>query len=135
MGDRLTLLRDGELEGGAIARFVATPCHFGGQRWWFECPACGTRAAHLYLRRARLECRRCADLTYYSQRETLDDRMLRRTRKIRGRVGGSRNLIEPFPGKPRGMHWRTYHRLRRQEAVAHLASLRGAIAVLQRMRV
>jgi hypothetical protein len=34
------------------------------------------------------------------------------------RLGGSNDPLEPFPQKPRGMHWRTYERLREQ---AHAA--------------
>jgi hypothetical protein len=37
---------------------------------------------------------------------------------IRMRLGGSNDPLEPFPQKPRGMHWRTYRRLRDQ---AHAA--------------
>jgi hypothetical protein len=28
------------------------------------------------------------------------------------RLGGSANLLDPFPAKPKGMHWRTYRHLR-----------------------
>jgi hypothetical protein len=31
---------------------------------------------------------------------------------IRMRLGGSNDPLEPFPQKPRGMHWRTYRRAR-----------------------
>ena len=34
------------------------------------------------------------------------------------RLGGSNDPLDPFPQKPRGMHWRTYERLREQ---AHAA--------------
>jgi hypothetical protein len=37
---------------------------------------------------------------------------------IKMRLGGSNDPLEPFPPKPRGMHWRTYERLREQ---AHAA--------------
>ncbi len=37
-----------------------------------------------------------------------------KTQAIRRRLGGSANLIEPFPEKPARMHWRTYDRLHRQ---------------------
>jgi hypothetical protein len=30
--------------------------------------------------------------------------------KIRTRLGGSGSLADDFPSKPKGMHWRTYHR-------------------------
>jgi hypothetical protein len=40
--------------------------------------------------------------------------------KIRMRLGGSVSLFEPFPEKPKGMHWLTYLRLRtRAEAPEH----------------
>ena len=42
----------------------------------------------------------------------------RRAQKIKMRLGGSNDPLEPFPQKPRGMHWRTYRRLRDQ---AHAA--------------
>ena len=49
---------------------VATPCPFGGQRWWFQCRAegCGKRRAKLY--RPGLSwwaCRECYGLTYTSR--------------------------------------------------------------------
>jgi hypothetical protein len=37
---------------------------------------------------------------------------------IKMRLGGSNDPLEPFPQKPRGMHWRTYLRVRDQ---AHAA--------------
>ena len=33
-------------------------------------------------------------------------------RRIRMKLGGSQNLFAPLPLKPKGMHWRTYERLR-----------------------
>ena len=96
-----------------------TPCRFGGQRPWFICPGdgCGRRVAVLYGRRLFL-CRRCHDLAYPSTREDPGERALRRARKIRERLGGSANLLEPLPSKPKGMHWRTYARLAREEEAA-----------------
>ena len=38
----------------------------------------------------------------------LYDRALRRTQNIRERLGASGSLVEPFPWKPKEMHWRTY---------------------------
>jgi hypothetical protein len=37
---------------------------------------------------------------------------------IKMRLGGSNDPLEPFPRKPRGMHRRTYRRLRNQAKAA-----------------
>ena len=38
-------------------------------------------------------------------------RSLHRAQDIRERLGGSANMMEPFPEKPKGMHHDTYMRL------------------------
>ena len=85
-----------------------TACHFGGRRPWFVCPGagCRRRAAVLYGRRLFL-CHRCHDLAYASTRQEPGERALRKAQRIRERLGGSANMLEPFPPKPKGMHWRT----------------------------
>ena len=35
---------------------------------------------------------------------------LHRAQDIRRRLGGSVNMMEPFPEKPKGIHWRTHER-------------------------
>ena len=102
--------------GGEAVRYAVplawTPCRFGGQRPWFVCPGegCGRRATVLYGRRLFL-CRHCHGLAYESTRESAGDLALRKAQKIRRRLGGSANLLAPFPAKPKGMHWWTYERL------------------------
>jgi hypothetical protein len=90
-----------------------TNCYFGGERPWFICPGagCGRRVAFLYRLGKYFLCRHCYDLVYESQRESEMHRALRRAQAIRERLGGSANLMEPFPEKPKGMHWKTYERL------------------------
>jgi hypothetical protein len=96
-----------------------TPCRFGGTRAWFQCSklGCGQRVAVLYDTPRGFRCRHCAHLDYRSHRERDWDRLLRRSRRLRAKVGGGANLVEPFPARPKGMHWATYHRLAKSETV------------------
>ena len=96
-----------------------TPCHYGGSRAWFLCPArgCGRRVAILYLGTV-FACRHCYQLVYNSQRVQAWQRALSRAQAVRVRLGGTANMYAPFPWKPRGMHWRTYHKLRLEAAEA-----------------
>lgn len=114
-----------------------TPCHYGGERPWFRCAGCGRRVAVLCGEGKWFLCRHCYELPYGSQQETAEDRHYRKVRKIRDRLGTSYNLTEPvWPwNKLKGMHWRTWERLRKQEEQAHrsvLADLEGALARLRR---
>jgi hypothetical protein len=106
-----------------------TSCNFGGERPWFVCPGadCGRRVAVLYGPGRYFLCRHCYDLCYESQREDKTHRALRRAQRIRERLGGSANMTEPFPERPKGMHHDTYMRLFREHHEAeteHLAGLR-----------
>jgi hypothetical protein len=108
---------------------VWTPCNFGGERPWFVCPGvgCGRRVAILYGPGKYCLCRHCNDLRYESQRDDKKDRALRRAQKIRKRLGGSANMMEPFPEKPKGMHLDAYIRLYwecHEAEMEHLAGVR-----------
>jgi hypothetical protein len=52
---------------------VSTPCHYGGERWWFMCPLskngvpCGRRVGVLYKSGDYFGCRHCYELTYESR--------------------------------------------------------------------
>ncbi len=98
-----------------------TDCNFGGRRAWFLCPArgCGRRVAILYGG-AIFACRHCYKLAYQCQRETADDRAMRRADTIRRRLGWEAGIANPEGGKPKGMHWRTFERLKTEhDAFAH----------------
>jgi hypothetical protein len=101
-----------------------TGCHLGGQRPWFVCSVysngryCGRRAGVLYGAGELFACRQCYDLAYASQQEAPMHRGVYRAQKIRTRLGGSANLCEPFPEKPKRMHWRTYLRFRARAEAA-----------------
>jgi hypothetical protein len=66
---------------------VTTPCHYGGVRYWFECPRCEGRVAKLYENNDNFYCRKCLGLEYYSH--TMNYRSLepivRRMRKLEGK--------------------------------------------------
>jgi hypothetical protein len=97
--------------------FSATP--FGGRRAWFRCPRCERRCAAVYDIDQEPVCRNCTGATYSSQREGHVDRLLRRSRALRRRLGDTSvsNLLELTkvagrpPLKPSRMHWCTYGRL------------------------
>jgi hypothetical protein len=116
-------------------QLTRTPCRFGGERTWFLCPGrgCGRRVAKLYCAGRYYVCRHCGDLAYSSQREDAGDRALRRAQAIRKQLGGSASMYDPFPHKPKGMHWRTYERLRAQaghheyQSSIHMAEKLGMI--------
>jgi hypothetical protein len=93
--------------------FDRTPCNYGGYRLWFNCPLCSRRVAVLYGAGKYFYCRHCYGLTYSSQQEGRPDRLMRKARKIRKRLGASMNLMEPILFKPKNMHQKTFDRLRR----------------------
>jgi hypothetical protein len=116
-----------------------TACHLGGRRAWFRCAVysngryCGRRVALLYGAGELFACRRCYGLAYSSQREAFPHRGLGKTQKIRIRLGGSANMFDEFPGKPRGMHGRTYDRLRRAHDIVEERLNIGLLRFVERL--
>jgi hypothetical protein len=113
-----------------------TPCNFGGERPWFVCPevSCGRRVTILYGPGKYFLCRHCYDLSYESQREDKKDRALRRAQRIRRRLGGSANMPEQFPERPKGMHHDTYMRLFWKHDAAHREELAGMREWLDKLK-
>jgi hypothetical protein len=107
-------------------RLAYTPCNMGGHRVWWQCPAagCSRRVAVLYGGTGIFACRHCYRLAYRSQREDDGDRAARRADTIRGRLGWVPGILNGDGFKPKGMHWRTFERLR----AAHDAHVRVALA-------
>jgi hypothetical protein len=110
----------GKLDMDYLVPVTWTPCNYGGKRIWLICPGmvdrCGRRVAKLYLAQGQLHflCRHCLDLTYQSRRDDASSRLMRKARDIRLRLGGTPNLMDPFPERPKGMHRYTYEQLRRE---------------------
>ena len=103
-----------------------TRCHFGGRRAWWLCPLCDKRVTILYSGPSRYACRHCFSLDYRSQRETPEDLAIRRVNKLRARLKWKAGILNPSTGKPKGMHWSTFHRLRSvhdQQAARLLAGI------------
>jgi hypothetical protein len=104
-----------------------TACNFGGERPWFICPGagCGRRVAVLYGPGRYFLCRHCYELVYESQRNNAIERALHKAQSIRKHLGGSANMMEPFPEKPKGMHHDTYMRLFWEHHEAEMEQLAG----------
>lgn len=109
-----------------------TPCNFGGQRAWFQCPCCNKRMANLFFKHGRFACRDCQRLRYHSQ--SLD--ALQRNHCAYNRL---KNKLDDLDLKPKGMHWQTFWRLiERMENVdqkinqAFLVSFGGLLARLEK---
>jgi hypothetical protein len=119
---------------------VWTPCRFGGDRSWFICSVsangtyCGRQIAKLYQAGRLFACRHCSRLAYASQQESAHERGLLKVQGIRMRLGGTANMLDDFPEKPKGMHWRTYERLCRVHDAAKARSIIGLMGFVKRLR-
>jgi hypothetical protein len=94
-----------------------TLSRLGREKFWFQCPGCGMRAATLFFGK-NFRCRRCLGLVYRSQKENPQERALSRIQKNRMKLGGSSDLLASFPPKPPGMHWSTYLRKKAEDEKA-----------------
>ncbi len=103
-----------------------TPCNLGGLRAWFRCPAkgCGRRGAILFGG-SIYACRHCHRLAYPCQRESDDDRAIRRANTLRKQLGWKGGIANPDGGKPKGMHRHTYERLKAEYYIVANASWVG----------
>jgi hypothetical protein len=117
-------------------RFDYTEVHFGGQRQWFLCPRCQRRCRIVYGG-SRFYCRKCYRLKYQSQAEDSAQRAITRAQATRKRLGGFEGIDDPFPPKPKGMHWKTYNRLEEADERAAQrwdAMMMGFIAKFDRFK-
>jgi hypothetical protein len=73
-------------------------------------------------------------LAYESQQEPMNQRGLGKVQKIRIQMGGSQNMFEAFPDKPKGMHWQTYDRRRGAYDVAEARFLKGSMRIIDRLQ-
>jgi hypothetical protein len=102
-------------------RLERTACKLGGERVWWRCPAvgCWRRVAVLHGGGV-FACRHCHRLAYRCQRETVDDRATRRADTLRDKLKWEPGILNGEGCKPKGMHWRTFERLRAEhDAFVH----------------
>ena len=109
-----------------------TPCTYGGTRAWWLCPTCGKRCAILYIGKTPA-CRHCYRLAYRSERETTSDRATRQVNKLRDRLDWEPGFLNGNGPKPKGMHWRTFYRLRAQHDAYMQQTLAGVAQMLGRL--
>ena len=97
---------------------VWSACRYGSKRPYFRCTGhkCSNMVEHLYSHGEGFKCRFCLNLAYPCQSENKGERAARRAGKVRIKLNGSEGVLTPFPDKPKGVHWRTYIRLREQSA-------------------
>lgn len=94
-----------------------TPCTYGGARPWLMC-LCGRRVGKLYRGSAWLGCRQCAEAAYESQRRSRKGRLHLKATRIRARIGDyGRPGVDAFPPRPRGMHRKTFARVKAQAQI------------------
>ena len=91
-----------------------TPCHLGGRRQWFTCPMCDKQVAVLYAPGRYFACRGCGGLGYPTQKKGVGDRASSRADKLRKRLGWVAGFLNGDGGKPKGMHWKTYLRIKEE---------------------
>ena len=80
----------------------STPCHLGGTRPWFTCPACGGRSGVLFLRSGRFACRKCQRIAYRSQSGSETERLCSLFHKLAAQLEA---------GKPAWQRWARFERL------------------------
>ena len=135
--DRLILCYRSRARGGDwqdiedVIPLTFTRPHLGGRRAWFVCPSCTQRKGVLWGR-TYYRCARCHRMTYDSQYEDHPSRLLSKAQAILIKLGGTGNCSDPFPTKPKGMHWSTYSRLWQDHERLYTASM---IAMARQLRI
>ena len=89
-----------------------SPCNLGGQRHWFTCPRCSKRVAVLYAPGRYFACRLCGGLAYATQKEGVGDRAMTKADRLRKHLGWPAGIAHGDGGKPKGMHWETFLKLK-----------------------
>jgi hypothetical protein len=123
-------------ESATIIRVERSLSSLGLVRFWFRCPLSDRRVAKLYLPPGGgvFASREAHGLAYRSQRLSPIDRAGERVRRIHKRLGGKGAVMRSFPERPRGMHERTYARLRAKALRAKELIVADMAAELERIK-
>ncbi|MEH6476222.1 MAG: hypothetical protein V7727_11060 [Sneathiella sp.] len=124
---RLIYTVDGETRDYRIYLTTTVP-NYGGLRWWFICPITGDKTYTLHTVGGRkFASRKVYNIGYQSQQESKLYGSLTRAQNIRERLGGSCDVTEMFPSRPKGMwrrtHWRWF--LKYEKALGNMNSQIG----------
>ena len=106
-------------DGGTLGRISTRPSGFqpllaisAASGSGFAAPAAGEERRSSISIRLIFRCRHCLGLPYASQQETILDRAYRKAFKLRNRLNAGGGIGDPIWGKPKGMHWSTFERLK-----------------------
>jgi hypothetical protein len=116
----------------------ASPCHYGGRKWFFLCPVMNRRASVLWLPRgAQHFASRHAwpgQVAYRSQFMTALDRAYLGMERIKRRLIGDLDPQEwDLPPKPKWMRWKTYRRFVERIEEYEAALDAGALSRVRRL--
>lgn len=89
----------------------ATPCRYGGERFWLTCPRCQSRRRVLYGMEGRFQCRACHELAYTSTRLDAMERSAQRIGRLHRRLRAYPHDLFDIPPRPAGMRRATYDRI------------------------
>jgi hypothetical protein len=110
-----------------------SPRTYGGAQAYFLCPRCAARRRYLIGAGVRFLCRACHGLVHASSRQRPGDRATRRNQKLRARLGVGQGLGDWIGPKPKGMHARTFDRIRGRIHAAEADVHDDMLAVLNRL--
>jgi len=103
---------------------------------YITCPYCHKRRQHLYVIKTAYACRECLNLHYASQSERINERLMRRIRKLRKELWGYdwpeiNNMFQQvaYWPKPKFMRWKTFEQKR--DKITELENRYWPMAVTQ----
>ncbi|CAH0538570.1 hypothetical protein [Vibrio marisflavi] len=91
-------------------KLIHQQAHYGGQRYYLECPTCGEKRKQLYIVSGEPACRLCHQLHYKSQSESPYERAGRKLDKLLTKVDNLGYRFDGY-GRAKGQHLTTYREI------------------------